>query len=209
MIEPIPSYQPTARGQFYKALAGVQAELTPTSTLADALALLPQHGLAWHLIDGYLQLGHSDGHVVTAPNSGETYADDLSWLLGLPSFVVVATDAPAMAPAAPEPAPADPAPAPTPAPAPVVQPEPAPADPEPAGEDPALSTKPLSPDDANYARTMVGELNTAQKTTFKKAFCETFAISPAPLRVAGLITEERHAAFVHRFVDEAKGIARP
>lgn len=205
MIEPIPSYELTARGQFYKALAGVQAELTPTSTLADALALLPQHGLAWHLIDGYLQVGHSDGHVVTAPDTDETYADDLSWLLGLPSLLVAATDAHAMEPAAPELAP----PAPAPTPAPVVEPEPAPADPEPAGEDPALSTKPLSPDDANYARTMVGELNTAQKTTFKKAFCETFAISPAPLRVAGLITEERHAAFVHRFVDEAKGIARP
>ena len=205
MIEPIRSYELTARGQFYKALAGVQAELTPTSTLADALALLPQHGLAWHLIDGYLQVGHSDGHVVSATDSGETYADDLRWLLGLPDVMLVATDAPAIAPAAPELAPADPAPTP----APVVEPEPAPADPEPAGEDPALSTKPLSPDDANYARTMVGELNTAQKTTFKKAFCETFAISPAPLRVAGLITEERHAAFVHRFVDEAKGIARP
>ena len=230
---PITPHELRARGAFYMALSELQSRLTSDSTLEDALRLMPKYGLAWYYAHKATVLGHAEGHEVRIQNS--LPAADLAFVLGMPSLVVDASDD---EPAALDPAPAaaapvevvvteaaPPKPAATPAPEPEPEPEPAavapepPAtepDPEPAPEqvedqpeDPSLSTRPLSPEDANYARTMVAELSTAQKTTFKKAFCETFAISPAPLRVAGLITEERHAAFVHRFVDEAKGVAAP
>lgn len=227
----ITPHELAARGAFYMALSELQSKLTSDSTIEDALRLMPKYGLAWYYADGATVLGHNEGHATMIIESSDTYADDLTFLLGLPSLVVDASDDepaaldPAPATAAPvevvvtEAAPPGPAATPEPAPEPAAvapeppatepDPEPAPEQVEDQPEDPSLSTRPLSPEDANYARTMVAELSTAQKTTFKKAFCETFAISPAPLRVAGLITEERHAAFVHRFVDEAKGVAAP
>lgn len=215
---PLMPHELEARGTFYVGLAGLQSKLTPDSTLRDALSLMPVYGLAWYYANNETVLGHCDGHEVRLSQSTGSWAEDLSFLLGLPSLVVDAsgdedgaTPAPAHEPdpepepehepepaaVAPEPPAAEPAP------------EPAPEPVEDQPEDPSLSTRPLSPEDANTARSMVAELSTAQKTTFKKAFCETFAISPALLRIAGLITEERHAEFVRRFVDEAEGVARP
>ena len=79
-----------------------------------------------------------------------------------------------------------------------------------AGEDDAnLSTAPLSPEDAKSAKSMIAALPVEKQKAFKKAFCDTFAISPQPMRIAGCITEMRHASFVRRFVDEAEGVAAP
>lgn len=221
---PLTSHELEARGMFYRALAELQSQLTARSTLADALQLMPKHGLAWYYAQKATVLGHAHGHEVRIENS--VPAADLEFLLGMPWLVVGSPeDKPEAAATTPTPAPA-PEPDPDPDPAAVApkppdsgiapQPQSASLTPdqlddlrEALVDDPSLSTRPLSPEDANTARSMVAELSTAQKTTFKKAFCETFAISPAPLRIAGLITEERHAEFVRRFVDEAEGVARP
>lgn len=214
---------------FHAALCQLQQQLTPETPHRQALALLSPLGLSWWIDhEGLLHLCHRDGWEVLGGSLWE--------LIGLPSLVVPpdfdcldsepdvaeqprpvvisepesqAPPVPAV-PAATPPVPPTPAAAPPPpaaAPSVPAVPAEATADTEPV--DPSHSTEPLSDDDARSARSMIGQLSEAQRKAFKTAFCEAFAISPAPLRVAALITERRHAEFVVRFVDEAEGIARP
>lgn len=200
------------------ALSELQSRLTSDNTIEDALRLMPKYGLAWYYADGATVLGHNEGHATMIIESSDTYADDLTLLLGLPSLVVDASDD---EPAALDPAPAAAAPVevvvteaapPEPAATPAPEPEPAasPAATAMAGENDAnLSTAPLSPEDAKSAKSMIAALPVEKQKAFKKAFCDTFAISPQPMRIAGCITEMRHASFVRRFVDEAEGVAAP
>lgn len=78
-----------ARGAFYEALAAVQQQLTPDSTLRDALRILPVHGLAWWIDTDNIYLGHVGGWQVSASTATAVpYGDELEWLIGLPSIVV-------------------------------------------------------------------------------------------------------------------------
>lgn len=216
---PITPHELKARGAFYMALSELQSKLNFDSTLEDALRLMPKYGMAWYYADGATVLGHAEGHATKIIESSDSYADDLSLLLGLPSLVDEGSDdQPAALDPSPAAAPVEvvvtdaaaPEPAATPSPEPEPEPEPAPAAPAMVGEDDAnLSTAPLSPEDAKSAKSMIAALPVEQQKVFKKAFCDTFAISPQPMRIAGCITEMRHASFVRRFVDEAEGVAAP
>lgn len=88
---------PASRAAFHAALAALQAELTFSMPLAEALPLLPRHGLCWYLLpgdtdDGHeLRLCHKDGHQVLT--FAESFADlplAFAGLIGMPAVLITA-----------------------------------------------------------------------------------------------------------------------
>ena len=90
---------PASRAAFHAALAALQAQLTPATTLAEALALLPRHGLSWYLLPGdadgchELRLCHAGGHQLAT--FAEKFAGlplAFAWLIGMPAVLVTTLD---------------------------------------------------------------------------------------------------------------------
>jgi len=211
---------PASRAAFHAALAALQAELTPATTLAEALALLPRHGLSWCLLPGdvddchELRLCHAEGHQLA------TFADlaDLplafAGLIGMPA-VLITTETITALPPATEATPAPERPTASPALATaatslaeatdgsVVEEEPAEA------VDPSHSTELLSEADRATTLDLVKAMAPETRKAFTVAFRDAFNVPREGRAVAPLILEERHRQFVCRFVDEAEGVAAP
>ncbi len=104
-----------ARAGLYAALADLQAKYTATTTLADALALMPVYGLSWFVKDSArsdveLRLCHSSGgDLAVLIDSEAPLKLYLESLIGLRSVVFPLASKPApVAPPAPEPEPVAP-----------------------------------------------------------------------------------------------------
>jgi len=219
---------PASRAAFHAALAALQAELTPATTLAEALALLPRHGLSWCLLPGdvddchELRLCHAEGHQLA------TFADraDLplafAGLIGMPAALITTELLIRFDPSVdddqePPATEADPAPEP-----PAASPALATAaaslaeatggsvveEDEPA-EDPSHSTELLSEADRLTTLDLVKAMAPETRKAFTVAFRDAFNVPREARAVAPLILEERHRQFACRFVDEAEGIAAP
>jgi len=190
----------------HAALAALQAQLTPKTTLLEAVALLPAHGLAWHVKPDE----EESGHIVALTHAGGdqllTYAKSLSaglaGLIGLPAVLAQPK------PASPEPlAPPAPSPAATAAESlaeatagDVVAAEGfEPAEPAP---DP---TTPLSDEQRAVAVEMVRQLTPDQRKAFTIAYRDAFRVDRAEKSIIPTITELRHLQFIDRFTVEANG----
>ena len=223
---------PPSQAALYAALAALQAQLTPATTIAEALALLPAHGLAWYLLPGdrdechELRLCHAEGHSLASwSEPGASLRVALAGLIGLPALLLGPDDPVADAdeqqvvePQAPPPA--EPEPEPEPAPAAI---EAAAAslaeatggtvvedvEPEAETEDPSHSTEPLSEADRATTLELVKAMTAEQRRAFTIAFRDAFSVPREARVVAPLITQERHRQFVCRFVDEAEGVPAP
>lgn len=230
---------PPSQAAFYAALAALQAQLTPATTMAEALALLPAHGLAWYLLPGdadechELRLCHAEGHSLASWSTpGASLRVALAGLIGLPALLLGPADpvAEPQAPPTAEPAPphcwlqgrAG---------SPPVEPKPEPAAPaaieaaaaslaeatggtvveeaEAEAEDPSHSTEPLSEADRATTLELVKAMTAEQRRAFTIAFRDAFSVPREARAVAPLITQERHRQFVCRFVDEAEGVPAP
>jgi hypothetical protein len=221
---PPPYYE---RAEFHTALSGLQGKMDRSTTLEQALALMPSYGLSWQVTAGDggmdLRLAHDDGHYQ------DTYADSLAdvpgalgWLIGLPALLLGPAE-----PGEPEPEPQaaalQVASEPEPQPAArvtaaaeslaqatdgtIIQVVPAPeAEPE-AAADPSHSTEPLSDADKATCVAMVKAMDAETRKAFTIAFRDAFHVPRDARAVAPLIQEARHLAFVQRFVDEAEGVA--
>jgi len=196
----------TGRAELHAALAALQAQLTPQTTLLEAVALLPAHGLAWHVKPDE----EESGHIVALTHAGGdqllTYAKSLSaglaGLIGLPAVLAQPK------PASPEPlAPPAPSPAATAAESlaeatagDVVAAEGfEPAEPAP---DP---TTPLSDEQRAVAVEMVRQLTPDQRKAFTIAYRDAFRVDRAEKSIIPTITELRHLQFIDRFTVEANG----
>lgn len=225
---------PPSQAAYYTALAALQAQLTPATTLEQALALLPAHGLAWYLLPGdrdechELRLCHAEGHSVA------TFCDSIAdlplvfaGLVGIPAVLmttatVVERFSDALDKATTESHPPLPA-----VPGLVLSVEPRGASPlataaaslaEATGgtvvedaepEDPSHSTEPLSEADRATTLDLVKAMTAQQRKSFTIAFRDAFNVPREARAVAPLITQERHRQFVCRFVDEAEGVPAP
>lgn len=214
---------PSSQAAFYAALAALQAQLTPATTMAEALALLPAHGFAWYVLPGgddechELRLCHAEGHdVATFAENLAALPLALAGLIGMPAVLLGPADPvaepQATPPAEPEPEPAAPA-AIEAAAASLAEAtggtvvEEAEADAE--AEDPSHSTEPLSEADRTTTLELVKAMTAEQRRAFTIAFRDAFSVPREARAVAPLITQERHRQFVCRFVDEAEGVPAP
>ena len=216
---------PASRAAFHAALAALQAQLTPDTTIEQALALLPAHGLAWYLLPGdggrvyELRLCHAEGHSLASwSEPGASVRVVLAGLIGLPALLLGPADPVADAdeqqvakpqaepPAEPEPEPAAPA---------AVEAAAASLAEATGGtvveehEDPSHSTEPLSEADRATTLELVKAMTAEQRKAFTIAFRDAFNVPREARAVAPLIVEERHRQFVCRFVDEAEGVPAP
>jgi hypothetical protein len=212
-----------ARAGLYAALAQLQGEYTATTTLADALALMPGYGLSCFVRTAgdevEIRLCHSSGgDLAMFIDLSVSPKLCLSGLIGLRSVVF---------PPAPEPAPVAP-PAPEPAPAP--EPEPvAPSAPGPdaieaAAESLAAATAgqvipepttepdpetPLTDEQKASAVEMVKQMTAEQRKAFTIAFRDAFNVPREARAVAPYILQLKHLHFVDRFTVEAAGGVAP
>lgn len=196
----------------HAALAAVQAQLTPKTTLLQAVALLPAHGLAWHVKPDEEEAGH----IVALTHAGGdqllTYAKNpaagLAGLIGLPAVLITELRFGAQ----PEPTPAEPA-------APAAPSAAAAAESlaeatagevvaaetfEPAEPAPDPST-PLSDEQRAVALEMVKQLAPEQRKAFTIAYRDAFRVDRAEKSIIPTITQLRHLQFIDRFTVEANG----
>jgi len=221
---------PPSQAAYYTALAALQAQLTPATTLEQALALLPAHGLAWYLLPGdrdechELRLCHAEGYSVA------TFCDSIAGLplvfaglVGIPAVLMTtatvverfsdalgkATTEPQAPPTAePEPEPVAPAAAETAA-ASLAEATGGTVVEDAGPEDPSHSTEPLSEADRATTLDLVKAMTAEQRKSFTIAFRDAFNVPREARAVAPLITQERHRQFVCRFVDEVEGVPAP
>lgn len=230
---------PPSQAAYYAALAALQAQLTPATTIEQALALLPAHGFAWYLLPGdvdgghELRLCHAEGWNVASFADLAGLPLTFAGLVGIPAVLMTSiTVAGHQAPPPAEPAPphcwlqgragsppAEPEPERPAAPAAVVDLAAASLaeatggtvveESEPEPEDPSHSTEPLSEADRATTLGMVKAMTAEQRKSFTIAFRDAFNVPRDALAVAPLIVEERHRQFVCRFVDEIEGVPAP
>ncbi len=202
-----------ARAGLYAALADLQAEYTATTTLEDALALMPVYGLSWFVYragdENELRLCHSSGgDLLLFYNFPLTLELCLSGLIGLRSVVF---------PSAPEPATA-------PKPEPVAPSAPGPDAIEAAAESLAAATAgqvipepttepdpetPLTDEQKASAVEMVKQMTTEGRKAFTIAFRDAFNVPREARAVAPYILQLKHLHFVDRFTVEAAGGVSP
>jgi hypothetical protein len=224
---------PPSQAAYYAALAALQAQLTPATTMLEALALLPAHGFAWYLLPGdvdgghELRLCHAEGWNVA------TFADlaglplAFAGLVGIPAVLITTatvverfSDALGKATTGPQGPP-------TAEPGLVLSVEPRGASPlataaaslaeatdgtvveDAEPEDPSHSTEPLSEADRATTLELVKAMTAEQRKAFTIAFRDAFNVPRDARAVAPLILEERHRQFVCRFVDEVEGVPAP
>ena len=213
-----------ARAGLYAALADLQAKYTATTTLADALALMPVYGLSWFVKDSArsdveLRLCHSSGgDLAVLIDSEAPLKLYLESLIGLRSVVFPLASKPApVAPPAPEPAPA-------PEPEPVAPSAPGPDAIEAAAESLAAATAgqvipepttepdpetPLTDEQKASAVEMVKQMTTEGRKAFTIAFRDAFNVPREARAVAPYILQLKHLHFVDRFTVEAAGGVSP
>jgi len=201
----------TGRADLHAALAALQAQLTPQTTLLQAVALLPAHGLAWHLKPDE----EESGHIVALTHAGGdqllTWGKDpamgLAGLIGLPAALIFEVRITNAIPAQPEPA--------SPAPLPVAAAAESLAEAT-AGEviegeifepacDPPHPTTPLSDEQRAVAVEMVRQLSAEQRKAFTIAYRDAFKVPREAKSIIPTITQLRHLAFIDRFTVEAAG----
>ncbi len=197
-----------ARAGLYAALADLQAKYTATTTLADALALMPVYGLSWFVKDSArsdveLRLCHSSGgDLAVLIDSEAPLKLCLSGLIGLRSVVF---------PPAPEPAPVAPS-------------APGPDAIEAAAESLAAATAgqvipepttepdpetPLTDEQKASAVEMVKQMTAEQRKAFTIAFRDAYNVPREARAVAPYILQLKHLHFVDRFTVEAAGGVAP
>ncbi len=219
------------RAGLYAALAQLQAEYTATTTLADALALMPAYGLSWYVYlagdENELRLSHSSGgDLLLFYDFPLTLELCLSGLIGLRSVVLPVAPEPASEPA-PEPAPepaSEPATEPAPEPAPVAPSAPGPDAIEAAAESLAAATAgqvipepttepdpetPLTDEQKASAVEMVKQMTAEQRKAFTIAFRDAYNVPREARAVAPYILQLKHLHFVDRFTVEAAGGVAP
>jgi hypothetical protein len=207
-----------ARAGLYAALADLQAEYTATTTLADALALMPVYGLSWFVKDSArsdveLRLCHSSGgDLAVLIDSEAPLKLYLESLIGLRSVVFPLASKPApVAPPAPEPEPVAPS-------------APGPDAIEAAAESLAAATAgqvipepttepdpetPLTDEQKASAVEMVKQMTTEGRKAFTIAFRDAFNVPREARAVAPYILQLKHLHFVDRFTVEAAGGVSP
>jgi hypothetical protein len=198
-----------------------------STTLEQALALMPGYGLSWQVTPGDggmdLRLSHDDGyHQLAYAAEGQSLRVALGWLIGLPALLLGPSE-----PGEPEPEPQAAAlqvvPDPEPQPAAkvtaaaeslaqatdgtIIQVVPAPEAEAEAAADPSHSTEPLSDADKATCVAMVKAMDAETRKAFTIAFRDAFHVPRDARAVAPLIQQARHMAFIQRFVDEAEGVA--
>lgn len=218
---------PSSQAAFYTALAALQAQLTPATTIEQALALLPAHRLTWYLRSGNredcheLWLCHAEGNcLVSYSEPGASLRVVLAGLIGLPALLLGPADpvadareqqvaehqgAPPAEPAAPAPAPAA---------VEAAAARLAEATDGTVVEDaelvhPSDSHEPLSEADRDTTVDLVKTMTPETRKMFTIAFRDAFNVPREARAVAPLITQERHRQFVVRFVNEAEGVPAP
>jgi hypothetical protein len=207
-----------ARAGLYAALADLQAKYTATTTLADALALMPVYGLSWFVKDSArsdveLRLCHSSGgDLAVLIDSEAPLKLYLESLIGLRSVVFPLASKPApVAPPAPEPEPVAPS-------------APGPDAIEAAAESLAAATAgqvipepttepdpetPLTDEQKASAVEMVKQMTTEGRKAFTIAFRDAFNVPREARAVAPYILQLKHLHFVDRFTVEAAGGVSP
>lgn len=200
----------TGRAELHAALAALQAQLTPKTTLLQALTLLPAHGLAWHQKPDEEEAGHIVALTHAGGDQLVTWAKDpaagLAGLIGLPAVLA-------------QPEPASPAAAPPPAPSPAAAAAESLAEAtagevvdaetfEPAEPAPDPTTL-LSDEQRAVAVEMVKQLSAEQRKAFTIAYRDAFRVDRAAKSIIPTITEIRHLAFIDRFTVEANGGVAP